>query len=190
MLNDSQTLDQQLLLNCSDFPLISWPRYRVWHSTNWWVVWSICNGCGMPARNAYPSRHLVPSSFLETCLCSNCWDQISRFCQTFTRLFTMNTPWYFLDFALNPRYDVSYHAYAYLYHISIAYSLRLSKQVAPVKRQCRMSFIPFIPVSFILVGLVSCHFDLFCFVSICFVSFPCDLFRFAPVRFYFVTETA
>ena len=23
--------------------------------------WSICNGCGMPAGNAYPSGHLVPS---------------------------------------------------------------------------------------------------------------------------------
>ena len=26
-----------------------------------WFPWSICNGCGMPARNAYPSGHLVPS---------------------------------------------------------------------------------------------------------------------------------
>ena len=33
-----------------------------------------------------------------TCLCSNCWDQIPRTCHIFTRLFTLNTPWYFLDF--------------------------------------------------------------------------------------------
>ena len=32
-------------------------------------------------------------------LCSNCWDQIPRTCHVFTRLFTSNTPWYFLDFA-------------------------------------------------------------------------------------------
>ena len=35
-----------------------------------------------------------------TCLCSNCWDQISRTCRVFTSLLTLNTPRYFLDFAL------------------------------------------------------------------------------------------
>ena len=34
-----------------------------------------------------------------TCYCSNCWDQIPQTCHVFTRLFTSNTPWYFLDFA-------------------------------------------------------------------------------------------
>ena len=29
-----------------------------------WFRWSICNGCGMPAGNAYPSGHLVPSPIL------------------------------------------------------------------------------------------------------------------------------
>ena len=33
-------------------------------------------------------------------LSSNCWDQIPRTCHVFTRLFTSNTPWYFLDFTL------------------------------------------------------------------------------------------
>ena len=61
-----------------------------------WFPRSICNGCGMPAGNAYHSGHLVLS---PTCLCSNCWDQIPRTCHVFTRLFTSNTPWYFLDFA-------------------------------------------------------------------------------------------
>ena len=28
-----------------------------------WFPWSICNGCGMPAGNAYHSGHLVPSPF-------------------------------------------------------------------------------------------------------------------------------
>ena len=35
-----------------------------------------------------------------TCLCSKCWDQIPWACQVFTRLFTLNNPWYFLDYAL------------------------------------------------------------------------------------------
>ena len=29
-----------------------------------WFPWSICNGCGMQAGNAYPSGHLVPSPIL------------------------------------------------------------------------------------------------------------------------------
>ena len=29
-----------------------------------WFPWSICNGCGMPAGNAYPSGHLVLSPIL------------------------------------------------------------------------------------------------------------------------------
>ena len=29
-----------------------------------WFPWSICNGCGMPAGNAYPSGHLVSSPIL------------------------------------------------------------------------------------------------------------------------------
>ena len=35
-----------------------------------------------------------------TCLCSNCWDQIPRTCHVFIRLFILNAPWDFLDFAL------------------------------------------------------------------------------------------
>ena len=44
----------------------------------------------------------IPGSvpLFGTCLCSNCWDQIPRTCHVFTRLFTLNTPWYsFFDFA-------------------------------------------------------------------------------------------
>ena len=99
MLNDILTLDQQCLPNQSDFPPISWPWYRLWPSSNYeWFPLS--NGCGMPAGNAYPSGHLVPSPYFGTCLCSNCWDQIPRTCHVFTRHFTSNTPWYFLNFAL------------------------------------------------------------------------------------------
>ena len=87
MLNDILTIDQQWLLNKSDFPPISWPSYQLWPSPNHeWFPWSICNGCGMPAGNAYPSGHLVPSPHFGTCLCSNCWDQVPRTCHVFTRL--------------------------------------------------------------------------------------------------------
>ena len=34
-----------------------------------------------------------PPPHFGTCLCSNCWDQIPRTCNVFTRLFTSNTPW-------------------------------------------------------------------------------------------------
>ena len=73
-------------------PSLTSPNYE-------WFPWSICNGCGMPAGNAYPSGHLVPSPpHFGTCLCSNCLDQIPRTCHGFTRIFTSNTLWYFLDF--------------------------------------------------------------------------------------------
>ena len=65
MLNDILTLDQQWLPNQSDFPQFSWPWYRLWPSPIYeWLPWSICNECGMPAGNAYPSGHLVPSPIL------------------------------------------------------------------------------------------------------------------------------
>ena len=60
MLNDILTLDQQWLPNQSDFPTISWPWYRLRLSPNYeWFPWNICNGCGMPAGNAYHSGPLV-----------------------------------------------------------------------------------------------------------------------------------
>ena len=37
--------------------------------------------------------------FFGTCFCSYCWDQIPRTCHVFTRLFTLNIPLYFFDFA-------------------------------------------------------------------------------------------
>ena len=65
MLNDILILDQQWLPDQSDIPPISWPWDRLWPSPNYeWFPWSICNRCGMPAGNAYPSGHLVPSPIL------------------------------------------------------------------------------------------------------------------------------
>ena len=61
MLNDILTIDQQCLLNWSDIPPILWPWYRTWPSLNYeWFPWSICNGCGMPAGNAYTSSPPPP----------------------------------------------------------------------------------------------------------------------------------
>ena len=101
MLNDILTLDQQWLPNRSDCPPISWPwyMYRAWPSPRYeWFPWSICNGHGMPAGNAYPSGHPVPSPFLGLA----CVPIVeTRTSHVFTRLFTLNTPWCFLDFALN-----------------------------------------------------------------------------------------
>ena len=52
----------------SDFSPILWPWYRAWPSPNYeWFSWSICNGCGMPAGNACPSGHLVPSLLWLSC---------------------------------------------------------------------------------------------------------------------------
>ena len=57
MLNDILTLGQQWLNNRSDYQPISLLWYQAWPSNNYeWFPWSICNGCGMPAGNAYPLR--------------------------------------------------------------------------------------------------------------------------------------
>ena len=99
-LNDILTLDQQWLPYRSDFPPISWPLYRVWPPPNYeWFPRSICNGCGMPAGNAYPSGHLVPSPIFGLANAPIVETKFLDTCHVFTRLFTSNTPWYFLDFA-------------------------------------------------------------------------------------------
>ena len=56
-----------------------------------WFPWSICNGCGMPAGNAYPSGHLVPSPIVGLA-CAPIVETRFRTCHVFTRLFTSNTP--------------------------------------------------------------------------------------------------
>ena len=53
----------------------------------------------LASRERLPFRTPGSVPHFGTCLCSNCWDQIPRTCHVFTRLFTSNTPWYFLDFA-------------------------------------------------------------------------------------------
>ena len=72
MLNDILTLDQlQWLLYWSDCLPNLWPKYRAWPSPNYeWFPWSILNGCGIPARNAYPyDRWFCP--IFGTCVSSN-----------------------------------------------------------------------------------------------------------------------
>ena len=94
MLNDILTLDQQWLLNRSDFPPISWPLYRAWPSMEHLQrVW-------LASRERLPFRTPGSAPLFGTCLWGNCWDQILRTCHVSTRLFALNTPWYFLDFDL------------------------------------------------------------------------------------------
>ena len=51
------------------------------------------------SRDRLPFRTPGSIPLFGTCLCSNCWDQISRTCLFFSRLFTLNIPRYFLNFA-------------------------------------------------------------------------------------------
>ena len=62
--------------------------HRVWHASRERLHF----------RTVNPSGHLVPSPF-GTCLCSNCWSQLSRTCRVFSRFFTCKIPRYFLNFA-------------------------------------------------------------------------------------------
>ena len=81
--------------------------YRNEIPNNEWFPWSICNGCGMPVGNAYPSRHLVPSRFLGlACMYAPIVEtRFPRTCRVFSRLFTLNTPRHFLDYATAAPYD-------------------------------------------------------------------------------------
>ena len=47
-----------------------------------------------------------PPPLFRTCLCSNCCDHISQICHVFTRLFSLNSPWYFLSLFINVTYDI------------------------------------------------------------------------------------
>ena len=101
MLKDILILDQQWLPNQSDFPPISWPLYRAWPSpimSGFHWAFATVVAC-QQGTLTLPDTWSVPHC--GTCSRSNCWDQIPRTCHVFTRLFTWNTPWYFLDFAFN-----------------------------------------------------------------------------------------
>ena len=70
-----------------------------------WVIMSGFHGAFATGVACQQGTLTLPDTWFRphrgTCLCSNCWDQIPRTCHVFTRLFTSNTPWYFLDFACN-----------------------------------------------------------------------------------------
>ena len=53
----------------------------------------------LASRERLPFRTPGSVPHSGTCLCSNGWNQIPRTCHVFTRLFTLNTLWYFLEFA-------------------------------------------------------------------------------------------
>ena len=106
MLNDILILDQQWLPNQSDFPPSSWHWYRAWPSP----IMSGFHGAFATGVACQQGTLTFPDTWFRphwgTCLYSNCWDQIPRTCYVFTRLFTSNTPWYFLDFALKMKRKV------------------------------------------------------------------------------------
>ena len=63
------------------------------------LLWSICNGCGMPTGNAYPSGRLVPSLFLGLAYAPIVETRFPELAMSLLGLFTLNTPRYFLDCA-------------------------------------------------------------------------------------------
>ena len=92
---------------CSDcwdqFPrlyidLMTYPR---WLLPNWEVSIEHLRRVWHASRERLPFRRPRSVHHCGTCLCSNCWDQIPWTCHVFTRIFTSNTPGYFLDFAWN-----------------------------------------------------------------------------------------
>ena len=62
----------------------------------------------LASRERLPFQTPGSVPIFGTCLCSNCWDQMPRTCHVFTRLFTLNTPWYFLDFAFRRSHILYY----------------------------------------------------------------------------------
>ena len=73
----------------------------------------------LASRERLPFRTPGSVPHFGTCYCSNCWDQIPRTCHVFTRLFTSNTPWYFLDFTCNSR--ITQDPLRSVYMVSIGY---------------------------------------------------------------------
>ena len=87
------------------FAVYSWNCYairshsRPWTPDHLWEYLCISGFANAPMGIPFILLllwHLVPSPIF-----SNCCDKIPRTCYVFTRLFTSNTPWYFLDFALS-----------------------------------------------------------------------------------------
>ena len=134
MLHDILILDQQWLPNQSDFPPISWPWYRAWPSP----ILSGFHGAFATGVACQQGTLTLPDTWFRphfgTCSCSNCWDQTPRTCHVLTRLFTSNTPWYFLDFACDASKEaISAVAYLKLYDGENVYTSFLlgNAKVAP-----------------------------------------------------------
>ena len=76
-------------LTFTELRVVSMDRLqRVWHAS----------------RERLPFRTPGSVPLFGTCLCPNCWDQFSRTCRVSSRLFTLKTPRYFLDFAFRSLY--------------------------------------------------------------------------------------
>ena len=103
MLNDILTIDQQWL-NRSDRLSTNFMTFIHVPSLTFTELWVVSmehlQRVWLASRERLPFRTPGSVPLFGTCLCPNCWDQIPRTCHVFTRLFTLNTPWYFLDFAM------------------------------------------------------------------------------------------
>ena len=100
MLNDILTLDQQWLLNRSDFPPMLWLLYRTWPSPNCeWFHGAFATGVACQQGTlTLPDTWFRPS-FWDLLVLQFLRPDSSKL-PCFTRLFTLNIPLYFLDFAL------------------------------------------------------------------------------------------
>ena len=119
-LNDILTPDQQWLPYRSDFPPISWLTELDLHRIMIGFHGAFTTGvASQQGTLTLPDTWFRPPFW--DLLCSNCWDQIPRTCHVFTRLFTSNTPWYFLDFAcslLEAKFKYAVIQYKSLYEFS------------------------------------------------------------------------
>ena len=99
MVNHILTLDQQWLSNRSGSSNFMTLIPRLTFTELWVVFMEHLQRVWHASKERLPFRTPCSIPRFGTCLFSNCWYQIPRTCHVFTRLYTLNTPRYFLDFA-------------------------------------------------------------------------------------------
>ena len=128
MLNDILIIDQQWLPNQSDFPPMSWHWYRAWPSP----IMSGFHGAFATGVACQQGTLILPDTWFRPPL----WDLLvlqflrpdSSNLPCLTRLFTSNTPWYFLDFAyIHCSWPCSSHCVIHTYFCLENYSLITEK---------------------------------------------------------------
>ena len=95
MLNDILALNQlQWLPNRSDFHDLNTELDRQLITSGFYGAFATGMAC---QQGTLTFRTPGSVTLFGTCLWSNCWDRISRTFRVFTRLFTLDTPLYFLN---------------------------------------------------------------------------------------------